>query len=561
VLYWCNGGGATPSKNLYTLDMSQGAPLALPAPRTLPVKPSGGMTCHQSQDLLYVYDFSPSDTLYGLDPDTLGTTIVLSQPAANPDPYLSDARLGNALIAGDTFAVSLRARFPNDGTTVGSIVSEICTDAGLTGADIDTVALTQGVHGYVRAQPMEAQAAITSLMTAFLFEYKLKFLKKMNATVAELNEARLGAHEAGQEPVDPLVVTRTQEAEMPQAVSLHFVDYTKDYLQGSAQRTRVISAAVNALQLDLPIAMNATKAKRLCTKLMNVAWAERHRYELATTVRSLDLDPADVIAVTSEGARHSIRITRIDFGAPGLVRIEGLATHITTLPAFDDDFPEDDEDAEPIFEDDEEEEAPPDEFPSQSPVTIPASRTVLLDIPLLRDADNDPGFYAGLCGYRPEGWTGATLFMSTDGGGTYLPTQTVTNPAAIGGATNVLGDATTTLVDRGNTVNIVLTQGTLQSDTEANVFAGKNAAALGAEGRWEIIQWETATLEADGSYTLSNLLRGRKGTEQNVGKHQVGDVFIALTPTTVIRLHTSTSELDQPRLYNRLLKNSIYDAR
>lgn len=68
----------------------------------------------------------------------------------------------------------------------------------------------------------------------------------------------------------------------------------------------------------------------------------------------------------------------------------------------------------------------------------------------------------------------------------YLPAQTVTNPAAIGGATNVLGDATTTLVDRGNTVNIVLTQGTLQSDTEQNVFAGKNAAALGAEGRWEI---------------------------------------------------------------------------
>jgi hypothetical protein len=226
LLYWSNGGGATPSKNLYTLDLSQGAPLALSAPRTLPVKPSGGMTYHPSQDLLYVYEFSPSDTLYGLDPDTLGTTIALSQPAANPDPYLSDARLGNTLIAGDGFAVSLRARFPNNGTTVGSIVSEICKDAGLTGADIDVISLTQGVHGYVRAQPMEAQAAIMPLMTAFLFdaqesEYKLKFVKRTNAGVDELGESKLGAHEAGQEPVDPLIVTRTQEAEMPEALSIH----------------------------------------------------------------------------------------------------------------------------------------------------------------------------------------------------------------------------------------------------------------------------------------------------------------------------------------------------
>ncbi|MGQ0594111.1 MAG: GTA baseplate fiber-binding domain-containing protein [Gammaproteobacteria bacterium] len=154
-----------------------------------------------------------------------------------------------------------------------------------------------------------------------------------------------------------------------------------------------------------------------------------------------------------------------------------------------------------------------------------------------------------MCGYRPEGWTGTTLFASTDGGATYLPVATITNPAAIGGATTVLASGPTTIVDHGSAVNVILTQGTLVSDTEANVFAGKNAAAFGAEGRWEIIQWQTATLEADGSYTLNNLLRGRKGTEHNVGNHEIGDVVIALTPTTVIRLHPSTSELDQPRLY------------
>ncbi|MGH8585288.1 MAG: phage tail protein [Gammaproteobacteria bacterium] len=553
VLYWSNGAAGA-AERLYTLDVSQGVPGSLPAPRTLPFRPSKGMVYHESQDLIYVYEGS-TDTVSGLDPDTLARVVRLEQPAASGQPgYLSEAKGGALLIAGDVYRVSLRPRFANGGTTVGSIVQDICADAGLSAGDIDVVSLTQQVHGYVRAQPMEAQAAITPLMSAFLFdaqesEYKMKFVKRTSSAVAQLNEDNIGAHEQGQDMPDPVIITRTQEVEMAQAVSVHYIDPAKDYLQGSRQRTRVITSAVNALQLDLPIAMSGIQAKRLCTKLLDISWAERHRYELVGTVRQLELDPADVINVRCDGSLHTIRIRRVDFGTPGLVKIEGVATRITQLAPLDDFEPEEYEDNEPIFDDDEDLVDPPDEFPTQSPVTIPGSRAVLLDIPLLRDADNDAGLYAAMCGYRPEGWTGTTLFASIDGGATYLPVATVTNPAAIGGATTVLASGPTTIVDHGSTVNVILTQGTLASDTEANVFAGRNAAALGIEGRWEIIQWQTATLEADGSYTLSNLLRGRKGTEHNVGNHEIGDVFVALTSAAIIRLHTSTSDLDQPRVY------------
>lgn len=552
VLYWSNGATAAAGR-LYTIDMSQSAPGALPAARTLPRLPTRGMVYHRSQDLLYVYQTS-SHTLYGLDPDTLAQVIALSQ-ASSPQPaYLADAIGGALIIAGDVYKLSLRPRFPNGGTTAGVVVQDICAAAGLESGDIDVVTLTQGVHGYTRAQPMEAQAAITPLMSAYLFdaqesEYVLKFVKRNNSAVAGLQEESIGAHESGQEMPDPLIITRTQETEMAQAVSVHYVDPAKDYLQASQQRTRVISAAVNALQLDLPIAMGGLQARRLCTKLLDISWAERHRYELAGTVRQLDLDPADVINVTCDDATHTIRIRRIDFGTPGLVKIEGLATRITTLPQEEGFEPEEYEDVEPIFDDDPDDVEPPDVFPTQTLASVPGSRVVLIDIPLLRDADDDAGFYAGMCSYAAEGWTGTTLFASSDGGASYLPVATITTPAAIGGATTLLASGPTTIVDRGNTVNVLLTQGTLASDTELNVFASRNAAAFGIDGRWEIIQWMTATLEADGSYTLTNLLRGRKGTEHNVANHEIGDVFIALSTASIIRLHTSSSDLDQPRLY------------
>lgn len=96
--------------------------------------------------------------------------MTLSQPDSLQPGYLSEAKGGSLLIAGDVFRLSLRPRFANGGTTVGSIVQEICTDAGLGAADIDIVSLDQQGHGYLRAQPMEAQAAITPLMAAFPFD-------------------------------------------------------------------------------------------------------------------------------------------------------------------------------------------------------------------------------------------------------------------------------------------------------------------------------------------------------------------------------------------------------
>ncbi|GAG96256.1 unnamed protein product [marine sediment metagenome] len=56
------------------------------------------------------------------------------------------------------------------------------------------------------------------------------------------------------------------------------------------------------------------------------------------------------------------------------------------------------------------------------------------------------------------------------------------------------------------------------------VIEGNNIGMLGDE----VIQWQTATLEANGSYTLSRLLRGRSGSEWACGSHIAGEDFVVL---------------------------------
>ncbi len=59
-----------------------------------------------------------------------------------------------------------------------------------------------------------------------------------------------------------------------------------------------------------------------------------------------------------------------------------------------------------------------------------------------------------------------------------------------------------------------MTQGELASITEEALLAGGNLAAVeNADGDWELLQFQTATLVAPGTYDLSVLLRGQFGTE------------------------------------------------
>src|SRR5690606_22203698 len=56
-----------------------------------------------------------------------------------------------------------------------------------------------------------------------------------------------------------------------------------------------------------------------------------------------------------------------------------------------------------------------------------------------------------------------------------------------------------------------------------------NAALIGRE----IIQFRSAVLQGDGTYRLSGLLRGRRGTEHEIAGHGAGETFLLLEAATL----------------------------
>jgi hypothetical protein len=168
-----------------------------------------------------------------------------------------------------------------------------------------------------------------------------------------------------------------------------------------------------------------------------------------------------------------------------------------------------------------------------------------VNINMLRDLDNDPGFYAAGCGLADR-WPGATLLNSADDGASYTALATFTNQATLGTATNVLGDfAGGNIADEINRLTVVLTHGELASVSYAAFVGGAQAAVIGSE----IIYFRDAALNLNGSYTLSGLLRGRRGSEYAMATHAANERFVLVNDTTLKRIPDTTASIGLSRLY------------
>ena len=100
----------------------------------------------------------------------------------------------------------------------------------------------------------------------------------------------------------------------------------------------------------------------------------------------------------------------------------------------------------------------------------------------------------------------------------------------------------------------------LQSVTQAAMLNGANAALLlKANGEPEVIQFRDVTLNPDGSFTLTGLLRGRRGTDVFVDGHAAGELFVLLDPDDVETLVLPLGVLGLPRSWRAVGFGSLFE--
>lgn len=140
-----------------------------------------------------------------------------------------------------------------------------------------------------------------------------------------------------------------------------------------------------------------------------------------------------------------------------------------------------------------------------------------------------------------------------DGGATWSDLADAGAPGAtIGTATNALVAVDSRLLDSRSLLAVTLATGDLYSVSLLNLLNGSNTLAYGANGRWEIIGAMTCTPGGGNAYVLSNLLRGRFGTEWAMGMHVIGDTVVLLDDADLQWLALSSSAISQAGLYRAI---------
>ncbi|OUL98538.1 phage tail protein [Variovorax sp. JS1663] len=422
-------------------------------------------------------------------------------------------------------------------TTDEVLVSDIIEDqlqrAGETRYDISTIG-ADTIHGYKIQNPASARANIDPLFTAFAIyaveeDGLIRFKKYEDiVSVATVSYDELGQAEDGSETPDPMPLNRTQEIDLPRSVSVSYVEEMFDYQTATETAVRQVTEASEDLLIELPIATNSDRARTTAELIMYARWRQQNTRSLKVSRKFAFVSPGD--GVTIEYPRGTYRLWRVmnstDTGVMCEWSVEPGDAELylqTAVGATD--------------------------YVRQDVVPLPPpTRAQILDIPILRDQDDNAGLYVAMDSYaaRPAN---AELFVGNDDSN-LATSGTVSQSAPIGFAESIIGAASPWLVDESSVLTVNLGDDMFESVTRDVLLSGGGEYwAYGAPGRWEIGASATGTALGDGRYALTRHLRGQFGTERFTGTHGEGDIFVLLRPVGMLRPNMSAGEIGTTKSY------------
>ncbi len=403
---------------------------------------------------------------------------------------------------------------------LNAMVAAICADHGI--GNIEADALEGIVDGYVVDQPMSARSAIEPLARAFAFDAteqdgRIVFRPRGGETVATLGEADLVAREGAA----PLVLTRTQETELPLEVQLSFGDGGADFRHGTVSSRRLAGKSRHVARAEVAVMANDAMMVRAADIWLQDLWAGREGAEFSLPPSHTALLPGDVVQLTCDGRTRLLEITQISDGAARAVTARSIDPAVFQAAL-----------------------RPATRGTAVMPAAFGPPLVLTLDLPALDGSD--PPVLQYLAAAASPWPSTLGVWRSTDGA-SFTAVGAVSAPATLGATLDDLAPGPLWRFDRWTQLRVQLTSGVLVGRSEAEVLEQANALALVAPGRTtEILQFAEAELLATSVYRLSGLLRGQAGTERAGDAPWPAGTRVVLLDRTLVPLATSLSDLGRP---------------
>ncbi len=414
------------------------------------------------------------------------------------------------------------------GIPLSEIIGDLSSRALLSGSQYDVTALVPIVDGAI----IDSQSACRDNVNPFQSVYQfdgveragvMTFVMREGVPLFTIPNNLLATQPSGGAGPALVTVKRTQELDLPSQVSIRYINAANDYQVSTQYARRVVTNSQSSVSASFQIVMTDEKAAAVAATILYNAWTERVGTTIELPRKYWRNEPTDVVIANG----YLMRLIRKGDEVAGIVKFEGLVTSSNVW--IQGPTP-----------------APGEGFTPITPPIFQLTNMQLLDIPLVVDNDFSNGFYIAVSPTVDTPWPSCSVFKSSDVLGTsYAQIATITTQAIVGTADGVLAPfGGGNVIDASSSVTVTLGPGgsELSSCTYDELLGGANPGLLGNE----IFQWMTATEIGAGQYTLTNLLRGRRGTEWAMFGHAAGERFEAFP---VYDYDASPGELGQSRIY------------
>lgn len=415
--------------------------------------------------------------------------------------------------------------------TLQETVEALCARAGLATTQIDAsdlASITRPVRAVAMAQVEGVRGLLEQLRVGYGFDAtvsdKLYFRPRGEASVRTLEYAEIGAGEDAAQD-DPLPITVAADLEVPPQVAVQYRNASNDYQVGTEYSDRIVSTQVATQTVPLAIGLTPAEAKGVADTVVTDAWAALTSARFAVTLEHADLEPGDVVQVTdSAGDVLRLRLVRRtdERGILAFDAVRDDASVVDSQETTDTGYTQ-----------------------ADTITRISQAEWQTLDIPILRDADDGPGFYVASKGSTAT-WPGAEVQGSWNGTD-FTNLATVNESAVFGTCTTTLGNFTGVGVDEVNSVTVSVGVGTLASSTRDAMLVDDtiNVMRIGSE----VIRFVTATQTGSDPnvYKLTRLFRGQRGTEWAIDGHAASETCTLLRPQGLRRVETQAADIGRAR--------------
>lgn len=407
-----------------------------------------------------------------------------------------------------------------DTVYIPDLLRALAEDYGLT-ASYDFSKAYGSCDGFIIQSKTSFRSTVEPLATVFMFDiiesgdqFKAVSEQEFRSLVTlDLDDI---AEATGDNP-EPIMITRQQETELPAEVSIRYVDIFSDYTPAAVTQKREVVEAAGAPVTDTPLVIDMARAQQLVDRLLYSAWAKRTTAEFGVLPEFLYLEAGDVVTINANGFNREVRLETV---ADGSFRR-------LTAKSFDGG----------IFEGGGAE-------GRTQPINIqPVASSViiaLMDLPTLRSTDVPYQPYAAAY-INP--WPEVNVHKSITTSN-YGLDSTLVAPAIIGETTDSFDSGVTDVWDYTNELRVKVYSGALSSLDEESVLNNGNVLAIeNSSGDWEIVQFVNAQLTGSNTYTLTKLLRGQLGTEDNMEDALPSGARIVFIDTALQQLNLGLNDI------------------